>query len=402
MIHQTQSTNRKTWLRLLLALGVTLALAGGVVVARRVQAQETGPQEQRAPEFAVDTAFTYQGRLINNDTPVNGTCDLKFTLYDDNQLSPGVVDGPVENSNVTVSDGYLATRVDFGSDAFTGEGRQLGVDVRCPAGSGNYTPLSGLVTLDAAPYAHSLRPGAVISSTDTALNVSTSATAGSALNAQVTTSSGNAAAVYGTSSSTGGAGLSGRNSSNGYGVYGFSSSGHGVHGQANPPDGYGIYSEGNAYVEGELFWEPKTSYVSIAPAAFIPESDSTLYANEGDSLQNQSASGEWFAAPVQLPHGATVTKLQVAWRDASDTEANVYLRRRSMNDLTAPFETLAQVTSVGSLIGPQQGVWSDDSIDNAPIDNASYIYYLEAGMQDGSEDIQLKGVIIVYEITEPY
>jgi hypothetical protein len=248
---------RKNLFNLLMVLGFALILVGGVVIASRVQAQEPVPglQEVLAPQFAVDTAFTYQGRLIQNDSPISDTCDFEFTLYDDNQLSPVQVAGPVTQTNEWVRDGYFATDVDFGSGAFTGEGRQLGIAVRCPAGSGSYTDLSGLVMLHAAPYAHSLRPGAVISSSGAALNLSTSATTGSALSASASASSGDAAAVYGASSSSDGAGLSGYNSSSGYGVYGGASGStgtpYGVYGlasDAGSATSCGVYGKSNSSV----------------------------------------------------------------------------------------------------------------------------------------------------------
>ena len=34
------------------------------------------------PVFAQGTAFTYQGRLLENSSPASGAYDLRFTLYD--------------------------------------------------------------------------------------------------------------------------------------------------------------------------------------------------------------------------------------------------------------------------------------------------------------------------------
>lgn len=151
----------KMYWNLAIAFGIALLLVGGLVVVS--QAQSSGPQDGQSPQSAVGTAFTYQGRLLQNGSPYSGTCDFRFTLYDDNSLSPSQVGSPVEKSAVQVQDGYFSTLLDFGDSAFTGEGRQLGIEVRCPSGSGSYTPLSDYVWLSAAPYALSLRPGAVVS-----------------------------------------------------------------------------------------------------------------------------------------------------------------------------------------------------------------------------------------------
>ncbi len=221
---------RKNLFDILIVLGIALALTGGVVIASRVQAQEPDPglRGVLASQFAVDTAFIYQGRLIQNDSPISGTCDFEFTLYDDNQLSPVPVDGPVTQTNISVSDGYFATEVDFGSDAFTGEGRQMGIAVRCPAGSGDYTPLSGLVMLHAAPYAHSLRPGAVISG---------NAELASILEVENTYAGDSFSyGVHGASEDDDGIGVQG---TGGYaGVEGVTSAGRGVRGHATNSSGY--------------------------------------------------------------------------------------------------------------------------------------------------------------------
>jgi hypothetical protein len=54
---------------------------------------------------------------------------------------------------------------EFGTTPFNGDARWLDITVRCPAGSGTYTPLAPRQTLAATPYALSLRAGAVISGT---------------------------------------------------------------------------------------------------------------------------------------------------------------------------------------------------------------------------------------------
>ncbi len=225
--------------KLLAALGLALFLVGVMLVSYQARAQETGPMVVQSPQDDVGTGFSYQGRLMQNGTAYSGACDFRFTLYDD-RLTPAKVAGPVEQPNVTVSDGYFSTFVDFGSTAFTGEGRQLGVEVRCPSDSGSYTPLSGYISLFAAPYALSLRPGAVISSSDVALNLHTSSTSSSALKAIALASSGSPAAVYGESRAPNGAGLAGYGLGSSNGVYGNSSSGVGVFGQSSTTGTVGI------------------------------------------------------------------------------------------------------------------------------------------------------------------
>ncbi len=103
------------------------------------------------------TAFTYQGRLTNSSGAVNGTCDLEFKLYDD--AAAGTQIGSTQTkTNVTVTNGVFTVALDFGVSAFNGDARWLAISVRCPAGSGSYTPLTPRQPLTPAPYAPAL-PG---------------------------------------------------------------------------------------------------------------------------------------------------------------------------------------------------------------------------------------------------
>lgn len=117
------------------------------------QAQGPGPQGDTNIQAALGTAFTYQGRLQQNDSPVSGNCDFQFSLWD--AASGGAQVGTTQTkTGVAVSDGYFTIPdLDFGAGAFQGDARWLTIAVRCPAGSGSYTTLSPRQTLTAAPYA---------------------------------------------------------------------------------------------------------------------------------------------------------------------------------------------------------------------------------------------------------
>lgn len=93
-----------------LSFSVALALAGVAALLRlsgwlpqMAFAQE--PDGEISAQAAVGTAFTYQGRLIQNGSPVSDTCDLMFVLYDAENGGNYLTDS---GTIVNVSDGYFS------------------------------------------------------------------------------------------------------------------------------------------------------------------------------------------------------------------------------------------------------------------------------------------------------
>lgn len=105
-------------------------------------------------------AFTYQGEIFKAGTAVNGTADLRFTLWD--SAAGGVqIGGVVARNNVSVSGGVFTTSLDFGADAFAnGEERYLQIELRSPAGAGAFTTLGTRQPITATPYAVTATRGA--------------------------------------------------------------------------------------------------------------------------------------------------------------------------------------------------------------------------------------------------
>jgi len=141
------------------AFGLLALLLGPRVRPGPAYAQDPAPQGRAIIQAAVGTAFTYQGRLLYDGEPVDTTCDFRFTLWD---AGTGGNDLGTTTVTAAVQDGYFTVEVDFGQDVFTGDARWMSIGVRCPAGSEMWTELQGRVALNPAPYALSLRPGAVI------------------------------------------------------------------------------------------------------------------------------------------------------------------------------------------------------------------------------------------------
>ena len=126
---------------------VLLVISGGVVLGQR--GQSPGEVRLAGP---VGTGFTYQGQLVSGGSAVNGTCDFQFGLFDAASLGTQV--GAVVTVNgLLVVDGLVNVNLDFGADAFSGEGRWLEIEVRCPTGAGTFTTLQPRQPLAPVPYA---------------------------------------------------------------------------------------------------------------------------------------------------------------------------------------------------------------------------------------------------------
>ena len=101
-------------------------------------------------------AFTYQGRLLDNNSAANGYYDMQFKLYDDPNVLVGSPIGPtLTNEDVEVMDGYFIVELDFGAGVFNGQKRYLQTEIRPYDSSdpNDYVALSPLQNLTPTPYA---------------------------------------------------------------------------------------------------------------------------------------------------------------------------------------------------------------------------------------------------------
>lgn len=127
------------------------------------------------------TAFTYQGKLSENNLAPNANYDFEFKLF--NALAAGSqVGGTIQRLNVPVSSGIFNVSLDFGAGVFPGADRFLEISVKL-AGIGSFTLLSPRQPITAIPYA--LRSAS-------ALNADNAINAQSALNATDATTAQNA------------------------------------------------------------------------------------------------------------------------------------------------------------------------------------------------------------------
>ncbi len=182
-----------------------------------------------APVDVVADAISYQGFLTdNNGDPLTGDYLIQFQLY--NAETGGTLLWDSGDRLIGVENGLFETKLEIDEDIFNGEELWLAQTV----GGELLTPRQELLP---SPMAHTLRPGAVIKGTASAVtnsytlevhqNNDTFAFNRGAIAGQTTTGN----AIYGLAEN--GRAIFGQ-TKNGYGVYGFD-------GGSNPNEGYGGY-----------------------------------------------------------------------------------------------------------------------------------------------------------------
>ena len=104
----------------------------------------------------VGTAFTYQGKLVDDGGSANGIYDLRFMLFDAATVGSQIGSTQTLN-NINVSEGLFTVTLDFGADVFNGQARWLEIKVKRDA-VGSFTTLIPRVALTPTPHALAL-PG---------------------------------------------------------------------------------------------------------------------------------------------------------------------------------------------------------------------------------------------------
>lgn len=187
----------------------------------------------------LSTAFTYQGLINLSETPLTGTADFQFALYD--ALTGGVQVGTTLSiNNATVTDGIFAAQLDFGVSVFNGDARYLEIQVRSPAGSGGYTTLDPRVNMTATPYALQTRGLFVDDSGNVSVGVDAQLARGTISRLHVESPTN---AIFGEATATTGMteGVRGEATS---------SDGRGVFGKNHDPGGEGVRGEGGVGICG--------------------------------------------------------------------------------------------------------------------------------------------------------
>ena len=105
---------------------------------------------EQAASAPIGSSFTYQGQIQKGGSPYTGTAQLLFRLFD--SLSNGTQVGPDDPvANVSVTNGLFTVELDFGANAFQGDGRWLEIQLKT-TGDNNYTLLNPRQKITAEPY----------------------------------------------------------------------------------------------------------------------------------------------------------------------------------------------------------------------------------------------------------
>lgn len=89
------------------------------------------------------TVFTYQGRLMDANSPADGVYDFMFILFNEPSGTGYQISLTNDINDIEVIDGYFTVELGFGSDVFDGDGRWLEISVR----PGDSNSVSDYVTL---------------------------------------------------------------------------------------------------------------------------------------------------------------------------------------------------------------------------------------------------------------
>jgi hypothetical protein len=289
----------------LLIAALLLAFAVGQGRAQERSLAEEGSLPDAA-DANVGSYFPVQGRLTDaSGTPLNGTYSITFRLY---TVAVGGTELCHDTNDVQVVNGLFNTEI-WGScqDNITGQQLYLGIQVGT---DGEMTPRQPIY---AAPYAWSLRPGAVISGTlnaDPVVDINNNGTgialhvsnhafdSYSVVGMQVNYTEDNYTGNYTSGGLFGGVngviGISHETVRVGAGVYGWAQgttgTGYGVRGQADSTTAYGVY--GQATSSTGLTWGVYGRSESTQGYGVYGIADATTGDNFGVYGRTDSTSGQ--------------------------------------------------------------------------------------------------------------
>ncbi len=227
----------------LVVVAVFLLLLGGMGAYWPVFVGAQSPDALLAPSATIGDGITYQGFLTDEDNvPLNDTFTMRFEIY--NAQTDGTLLWDSGDMDIAVQDGLFETRLEITTDIFNGEELWVAQTVDGEL----LTPRQEILP---APMAHTLRPGAIVKGTasaipnnyllDVQMNNDVFAFNRGAISGQTTTGN----AIYGLAKN--GRAIYGQ-TEDGYAVYGFdggSNANRGYAGYFYSTNGIGVYGYSN-------------------------------------------------------------------------------------------------------------------------------------------------------------
>ncbi len=135
---------------------------------------------------------------------------------------------------------------------------------------------------------------------------------------------------------------------------------------------------------------PGHGYVSVPAAAFQPKSHDYQYWISSGWVRNLDGDSDYYYAPVQLPHGATLTKLTFFWKDASSADGYCQLWQSGLSGAYA-----LGIASAGT--DGDTGLSDSSTVTitmSSSVDNSQYVYGLTVFLPDSN--VEAFGAIVEY------
>ena len=332
------------------------------------------------------TSFTYQGKLTDGGVAANGVFDFEFRLFDA-AAGGSQIGSTVSAPDVPVADGVFSVVLDFGASAYSGSDRYLETAVRAGASSGSFTRLLPLQRLTAAPYAvRSLGAAfADVAASADALSAACTGCVGSAALANGSVGNAKITDVAG-SKVTGTLPVAAIPSG---------STAYIQNGTAQQSASYTITGTGTA---GEFaYTKPQIAFHAVNEAAFTARDGTPVWKGFDVGGAFPSANTPWgLIAPINLPHGATITNVRYFYVDDSATALSM---RIGVHSLEGVYSSLATHTSsVQSSAIQAVDVPTSHVVNNT---TQSLELLVTTNVAWGDTSMRIRGAVLTYMMPRP-
>lgn len=376
------------------------------------------------------TAFTYQGELGQDGAPANGTFDLRFRVYD--SASGGMQMGPtVCVDNVSVVNGKFVALVDAGQQYSGIAARYLELDVRADTGQScvnatGFTTLSPRQQLTPAPRAAAASvanalaapdaspASAVVVDNDGKVGVGTAAPTAMlhVVGGDILAGVAGDEWLFHTRASFGGDFLQITDSENGVfhfdrGIVIHENGNIGI-GLTNPASRFDVLGSarvrGPLVVDGSVTVGQATRTLTIHGSAFVasdPSATGFTYDARGVRYTG-GLNGQEFWAPVNLPQGANITEVKIAFVDNVQNNSRFITAGVGRTNFSGGTLQFATVDSSIYYNSTDVREWATTTIDFPTVDNTTHSYWARATIPGtSSEEGRLVSMRITYTVTSP-